>query len=583
MKKLLFIIVFTAAVFPAVGQWSDNPEQNNQIIFESMYDWDARILSDGSSIVYYNRSSRTLINQDTVFSIKHVLVRYNADGTPAWDEPLIVANTPNHTFVMVNDHLFINSEDEIYLGVSDCRYDTGDWARMSLTVYKISKDGEQLWGDTGVSIDRQLHGMIAQSNAIALEDASVIIAWEDGYYSSAPSTRTKIARISSQGEVLWNKELSPAGQTAKVVNGGNNEFIIIYMSGSSIQAQKLDFNGERLWGPNVIYDKGGWPSAPMHTNLKVVPVERGAFVSWYADPDANRAEDAYCSYINLNGELLASGTSGLKLGYSGLRQFSPRGVYDPANKCVYYIWSEMNAGQDWSGMKGQKVFLTGEFGWDANAVWVGPYLKRRVGYSDVSIDNEGNPCFFYLEETKSVSDYTGFAQKRTPTGDSLWNTIFTKIVDDEDHIYNKTDLAVLPFVQNQWIALWKDNRPIATSLSGEHFIWGQNILGDGTLGSGIVAIETVKTKTLRPGTSFGATLNPVSDNTSFVVKDMKGEKVEIFISNAMGQKVTTLFNGVIGSNEQQITWNIPAQVSKGVYFATLRSGQRNETVKVIKN
>ena len=64
---------------------------------------------------------------------------------------------------------------------------------------------------------------------------------------------------------------------------------------------------------------------------------------------------------------------------------------------------------------------------------------------------------------------------------------------------------------------------------------------------------------------------------------MKGEKVEIFISNAMGQKVTTLFNGIIGSNEQQITWNIPAQVSKGVYFATLRSGQRNETVKVIKN
>jgi hypothetical protein len=580
MKKLLLIFVFAAAAVPAAGQWSDNPEQNNQMIFERMYDWDSRILSDGSSVIYYNCPSRTLVNQDTVFSIKHVLIRYNADGTPAWSEPLVVANTPNRTFVMVNDHLFISNNDDIYLGISDCRYDTfGEWAGMNLSVYKINKDGEQLWGDNGVSIDKQPHGFIAQSNAIALEDASVIIAREQED-NNIPA-RTKIARISSQGEVLWDKDLSPAGKTARIVNGGNHEFIVVYTSGTSIHAQKLDFDGELIWGPIVIYDKGGMPSAPMHANLKVLPVERGAFVSWYADPDANRAEDAYCSYIDLDGNLVfASGTSGVKLGYSNLRQFSPIGVYDPDNKCVYYMWSEMNGDQTWSGMKGQKIFLTGELGWESNAVWVAPYLQRRSAYPAVDIDNEGNPCFFYIEQTKSMSDYTGYAQKRTPAGDSLWDITFTKIVDDDDHIYNKTSLVVLPFVQNQWIALWKDNRPLATSLSNQDYIWGQNILSDGRLGNGIAAVET---KVLRSDASFSAILNPASGNTSFVVKNMQGEKVEIFVSNAMGQKVTTLFNGVIGSNEQQITWNIPAQISKGVYFATLRSRQRSETIKVIKN
>jgi hypothetical protein len=464
---------------------------------------------------------------------------------------------------------------------------------MSLSIYKVSKNGKYLWDNNGVSIDKEPHGFISQSNSIALEDGSVIVSWvqED---NNTPS-RTKIARISSTGQVLWQKELSPQGNTATLVNGGNNEFIIVYMAGTTICAQKLDFDGEIVWGHTVVYDKGGLPSAPMHANLKVLPVERGAFVSWYADPDGNNVEDAYCSYINRDGNLVfANGTSGTKLGYSAnnLRQFSPRGVYDAANKFVYYVWREDNYNQTWTRMVGQKISLEGEQVWDAGGIEVGAYLEREADYSSVQIDNDGNPCFFYLENTKNTKEYAGYAQKRSPNGDSLWNTTFMSVSEQGSRIYSRSNLLVLPCVKDQWIALWKDNRPEATSMSNQDYIWGQNILGSGGLGYNPQLIDTTATETkiLRSDASFNVTSNPASSSTTFVVKNMKGKKVEISISNGAGQKVVALFNGIIGSNEDKFLWNIPAQLPKGIYFATLRSifgstlqdGQYSETIKVIK-
>jgi hypothetical protein len=593
MKKIFTLTILIVMAFPAIGQWSDDPEENNQIGFESIYDWDSRVLSDGSFIIYYNRPSSIVINQETMFSIKHVLMRYNADGTPAWDEPLVAANTFNLTWVAVNNCLFIDNNDNIFLNVPDCRYDTAASSKMSLSICKINKDGEHLWGDYGVSIDKEEHGFIAQSNSIALEDGSIIVAWSQG--DGNDPFKTKIARLSASGQVLWQKDLSPAGNTARLVNGGNNEFIIVYMSGSSICAQKQDFDGETIWGHTVIYNKGGLSSAPMHTNLKIVPVERGAFVSWYADPDGNNFEDAFCSYINLNGQIVfGTGTDGTKLSHNNMRQFSPRGVYDAANKYVYYVWREDNSSQAQSRIVSQKINLQGELEWDYEGVEVGALLPRRADYANVQIDSDGNPCFFYLVETESTKEYAGYAQKRAPNGDSLWNTVFTTVSEQGDRIHYKKDLLVLPYKNNQWVALWKDNRPEATSMSNQDHIWGQNILVDGSLGydPGDVATETKISRS--DASSFGVTSNPASGSTCFVVKNMQGSKAEISISNVAGQKVATLFNGTLGSDEEKIVWNIPAQLPKGVYFATLRGtscsissdisggGQYSETIKVIK-
>ena len=573
--KLLFICILTAVVIPAMGQvqWSiETPE--------AVYDWDSRMLSDGSFVVYYNSPSQLIIYEDTVSAQEHILMRYNADGTSAWSEPLIVANAPNKGYTMYTKYLFVDDEDNIFLNIPDCRYDTFEslwpagyykWEKMTLNVYKISKDGEQLWGGNGLPIDRDGHVLIALCSAIMLEDSGLILSWlQEDLFGSSTVTTTKIARISSSGDILWVNDLSPSGHSATLVNGGSNQFIIVYMQGTSlsavtpIYAQKLNSKGDLVWGPVMIYDKGGTPPRAAHLNIKVLPVKRGFFVSWYADPDGDNFEDVYCSYVNRSGDLaFAGGTSGTKLGYApNIRQFSPVGIYDEDNEYVYYTWSEQSNGQTWSGIVGQKINLNGELMWDANGITVGPMLERRVEYQSVQLDSAGNPCFFYLQYT---GGNMGYVQKLSTDGNMLWNTTFNE---------TGADLITLPYANGQWIALW-----IMSSGTTVARVRAQNIL-DGSSGISVSEELTSSAKS-QSNISFNVTRNPVFGGTSFIVKGLQGKRADISVYGATGKKVAAVFNGETVSDEQEFVWDIPALLPKGIYFATLRSGSDIKTLKIV--
>ena len=82
--------------------------------------------------------------------------------------------------------------------------------------------------------------------------------------------------------------------------------------------------------------------------------------------------------------------------------------------------------------------------------------------------------------------------------------------------------------------------------------------------------------------NFSITANPTENSTSFIISNMRGKKAEIAIYNIAGQKTATVFAGTVTENEQEATWNIPAQLPKGIYFAVLRSGQNCETIKIVK-
>ncbi|MDR0620136.1 MAG: hypothetical protein LBG17_09595, partial [Bacteroidales bacterium] len=520
MKKLLLITAIAAATAtPAIAQWSDNPAENVQISAEAVYDWDSRMLSDGSFVVYYNRPSRTVIYGDTIFSRKHVLMRYNSDGTPAWSEPLTVANTPNLTYtVLRNKYLLTDDEDCIYVNIVDCRYDTfgTPWGKMSLTVHKINKAGVQMWGDTGVSTDKNGHDVISLSNAIVLENGSLVLSWLQQDYLSGSSTAstTKIARISSAGEVLWVNNLSPEGHATTLVNGGNSQFIVVYLSGAdpfsntSICAQKMNTNGEAVFEHTVLYDAGGFKLRVI-PDLEVLPVERGAIVSWYADPDGDSYEDAYCSYINRSGVLaFANGPSGLKLGNQpGRRRFLPAGVYDKVNKHIYYTWRESTGDEKSNSIVGQKINLNGELLWNEDGVIIAPMFEWTVDYPSVQIDSAGNPCFFYMENPlQKIKDslVTGYAQKHSSVnGDCLWKTTFTTFSSPSKQLKTR------PYTNSQWIATWAEGGGVG----GNGYLYAQNIREDGTLGNGSGISVAEELPALLKSTSnknFSITANPTA-------------------------------------------------------------------------
>ncbi|MDR1974202.1 MAG: T9SS type A sorting domain-containing protein [Bacteroidales bacterium] len=567
---------------PCFAQWTNDSSQNTLVTESLCQTWETAGLSDGSTVIYYTYPERL---EDGTFAMKHYLQLLDKDGYFVWDEPLFVSHAPNRTYTMVNKYLFIDANDNILISIPDTRYDTANNFDifMNTTCYKISKTGEFLWGQNGVRIDNSEHDLIAQVNAVALENGNIVLAYLE--QDNNPLS-IKMTCLSDGGEFRWKKDLKingvNDGNTPKIVNGGNNEFIVVYTYGSaSIAAQKFDLSGEEVWGHTIIYNRGALPSAPAHTWLEVIPVERGAFVSWCDDRDGNNFEDAYCNYVDRDGQLLSNGTDGVKLGYSiSMRQFTPVGAYDAVNKFVYYTWSEMSFNQTHARTVGQKLSLSGELVWEPEAVEITPFLDRRVAYQSVQTGKDGGAAFFCLEETNSNKDYNGIAQYRSVNGDSvLWNTCFTSNSGAEDgKIYTKTNLSVLPLRNNQWVAIWDDTRPEANANLTVH-PWAQNISIDGTLG----VVEDVATEKPVMATTatvnFRVSKNPVSDKAEFTVANLKGSNVDISILNPLGKQVGKVFNGRLSSDNQTFSWNV--SVAKGIYFAVLRSDNKAETVKMI--
>jgi glycosidase len=72
--------------------------------------------------------------------------------------------------------------------------------------------------------------------------------------------------------------------------------------------------------------------------------------------------------------------------------------------------------------------------------------------------------------------------------------------------------------------------------------------------------------------------NPVSDVLNFNIKTKSPESANISIYTVMGEKVCTLDNTVLQAGENKISWPIQQKLNSGVYFATITSGQIQESV-----
>jgi hypothetical protein len=65
---------------------------------------------------------------------------------------------------------------------------------------------------------------------------------------------------------------------------------------------------------------------------------------------------------------------------------------------------------------------------------------------------------------------------------------------------------------------------------------------------------------------------------NFNIKTKSPESANISIYTVMGEKVCTLDNTVLQAGENKISWPIQQKLNSGVYFATITSGQIQESV-----
>ena len=579
-KTLLLVATAVMACVSAFGQWNSNPAEN-------LLAW-----PDDKSF-YYEEMGMTpdggvwiAVNHPMNGSICTSLQLVDSLGNLKFEEPLLVSDYQTRSWTSCGQILFVDRDGNAIVSVNDFRYNDGPGENENHSVYKISPEGEFLWGEDGITLEgEEVHDLVAAMNICQLSDGSYVFAWmhnrDNGDYNMMT---IEMQRVSPDGEMLWNAEdvrlydekisyLYPY-----VVDGGNNQVILLYAKGSGqeLLARKLDFDGTPVWSKDTRVYNAGFGSIPIWTILDVHPSgDGGLIVSWNDDRYYTNVESVYMAYVKPNGELGFTSENGQILGLMGWRSLHARCQYDKASDAFYAIWEECSSGQSWNRLVAQKISKEGELLWGEEALELKPMEQTDYGYFSIQNGPENEVAFFYMQNySGSFGDVEAFVTTVNYNDTTIRRqSEFTK----SDRVSEKTSLVSTPMYDGKyWIVMFEDNGVFGEEEKIDR-IKLQRINADFTLGNPNAdqAVEGVRAE----NATFAALATLVDGEAMFVANMNAATQATLAIYDINGALVATPFDGVLAAGKQYIEWN--ANVPAGIYLATLTTANGVETVKIL--
>ena len=580
-KTLLLIALAVMACTSAFGQWNSNPAEN-------MFAW-----PDDRSF-YKNVMAKTsdgavwhAVNHPGDDRVSTSVQLIDSAGNFKFGEPLLVADFPSRTWVTTGQILFVDRDDNAIVAVRDERYNEGvKGAAENYYVYKISPEGEFLWGENGIALDGENgHNYAISMNICQLTDGSYVFAWTHTYEVGATRNfALEMQRISPEGEMLWDPEtvrmFDSKGnfQYPYVVDGGNNQVIMLYAKGTNcdLYARKLDFDGTRVWSQDTRIYNGGWGNVPAWTILNVCPTGDGGFmVSWYDDRNFTQIESAYMAYVKSNGELGFSIDNGQRISYTDWRQIRLASYYDQDTDAFYALLGEYSSGQSWARLVAQKISKEGELLWGEEGLELKPMEVTKYSYLSIqnSVDNEIALFFMRAYDSVAQNVEASVLTVNKDNTDIRREFEFTK----GDRISAKADLETVPMHDGKyWIAKWNDQGSSDDEVNKDRLKM-QRINADFTLGNpnSDQAVEGVQAD----ANTFMAIATLVDGEAMFATNFGAATQATLAVYDINGALVATPFDGVLAAGKQYIEWN--ANVPAGIYLATLTTANGIETVKLL--
>lgn len=576
-KNLLLATVCVLSTVSALAQWNSDPAVNAYAWpkSEAYYSNEMGITPDGKTWL--------AVNFPNYGGVSTAVQLIDTAGNWVFEEPIVLADYDARTWTSCGQILFVDRDGNAIVSVNDFRYGSGSGLENH-TVYKISPEGEFLWGEDGITLEGEnVYDLVASMSICQLADGSYVFAWQHSHTDNFNMMSIEMQRLSADGEMLWNAE-DVRLHDAKVnymypyvVDGGSNQVILLYAKGTAqdLYARKLDFDGTPVWSEDTRVYNGGWGSIPIWTLLSVAPSgDGGVLVTWNDDRYFTNIESAYMAYVKPNGELGFNINNGLKLGYSELRAFTVKCIYDKVTDSFIAMWDEASSGQSWNRVVAQRVSKDGELLWSENGLEIKPIEQTNYGYFSVQNSVNDEVAFFYMRNyTNSFGDVEAFVTTVNVNDTTIRReSEFTK----GDRISEKSSLKSTPMHDGKyWIVKWEDHGRIEDEIKEDNMMI-QRLNVDFTLGNpGDAAVESVKTD----NNTFVALASIVENEAMFAVNVPTAMPATLAIYNVNGALVATPFSGVLDGGKQYIEWT--ANVPAGIYLATLSTSQGVETVKLL--
>ena len=572
MKNLVVTLFLFFGMLSAYGQWIEN--QGIPIVTEgtSIYDNKTVVGKDGTT--YFLGYCPNLKEAEDEYDTDNVVYEYrlqaiDKNGVRKFgDLGLLISDYPNRSYCVVNDYLYLDKEGNIIVVVFDARaHEYEDL--MGAYAYKISPEGEMLWGEDGVLLGNG-RDLVAAMRMVELTDGSIVFAW---MRSHGQLLAIDLQRITAKGEPQWEptevglNDETVTYQYPYLVDAGMNQFILVYAKGGAqdLYARKMDFDGTSVWSEDTRIYRGGWGSIPLWTILDVKPSgDGGVILGWNDDRSMTNIETAYMSYVTKDGEIGFSGASDngdVKLNYSEFRNFNCKVMADPAGDGFLAFWRETSEGQSWQRMVMQKVSKEGELLYGDEGVMIADFEETNFGYNSIQPGNEGEAALFYMRQNAGYGDvdvlYITF---KTETGEFLMEEPHRLIAGTKERSGMTSHVCQ---EEGFWILKWKeDYKDENNNTQEKHLLYRLDYRVNDT--TGVEDIITISD-------------NFYHSNEQFMVKVANAGKAQIEIFDLMGRKIDNIDNVELNAGLNTIAWTN----KRGAYIAKMTVNNEVLTCKIL--
>lgn len=502
MNRFLLLLSGLAVSSAAMADWGTSDADPVKLFptGTNSYATELKVASDGSSwAMIYHPNLRNASDETDISNVvyEYRLQHFDPAGNPTFpEEGMLLCDYSNWSYTVVNDYLMADSDGNAIVAVSDCR--NSENGKRSYTVYKVSPDGTQLWGEDGVPLtdSDSPADFLAYMTMVQLEDGSYVFAWEEIGQDGA--SHIYMQRLNGDGDPQWDTDMVAMTEEVTgypyLVNSGDNTCILVYGKTPSIvlYARKIDFEAESVWGKDIRIYRGGFGQTPLQTILGVRPAGNGGvLVSWTDDRNGTNIESPYISYVTADGKLAFAGQSDdgdVKLTYDGWRSFNLSAVPAADGSCFYAVWRTTDNDQKFQGLSMQKISLDGDLLWGDEGLDIEEPRVTSLGYVSLQQCGPDGACAFY-EEYRSYFDQQCFAARFDADGNLTWPEGKIALSTPERQA---SSLASQPYADGSWVYTWTDG---GTSAEDKETTYCMGLLNpDGTLGKEgtSVAMETAR-------------------------------------------------------------------------------------------
>jgi len=580
--KLILIFIFSSFIANiSLAQWSDDASLNTLIAGGAGEQVLPKVVTAANGYTYVSWLST---------SSGGYLVRlqlFDLYGTKLWaEEGLLVSDHPSMTWTTDYD-LSVDQDTCAIIAFSDVRNDPSYY---NVVAYRISPQGEFLWGPDGISLS---NGDYFEPNPkiCVPDDNCPVIVWQRTFNSGGQKSKLVLQKLTGTGSKLWGsggKIWSGTGIEEygwpQPISSDSNRVIIAwvktlgpnYYSPKHLYVQKVDSLGSNIWSSDV--------PILTSTSLYIIPhfsmvsdQNGGTYCAWFDERTMNYFH-SFAQHVDNTGSvtMTVNGT-GLSAS-SGTMQMYPSIVYLPMINRLFCYFLEEDQNQNNKGISGQRLTPDGQYEWGPN----GKVIINKTGiilFDIVARLADTSMVVFYTNNTYlNPMDGTHWAMRIDTSGSFMWS-VNKKAISDV--ISNKSEKSVTELNNGQWIAVWSDSR------NGDPDVYGQNIKLDGTLGPVTVGIPDANFLSSNGIELRNNYPNPFTTNTEIGFSLGSLQRVTLSIESMTGKKVKILIDRFMTAGTYTTSWNgknqIEAPLPGGIYFVKLQTENGLKVKKIVLN